>query len=114
MEPDNAMSASELMGLVNANLPTVVRAVMAAKRIKAVTLAEALDITPQTLNNKLHSRTEFKANELVGLAVGLDVPLSDLVAWAADGAAPIILVPAMNGQLEMSFFLAPPTLSVVG
>jgi hypothetical protein len=113
MEPQHDLTTPELMERVSANLPVVVRAVMGARNIKAVDLAKALDVTPQTLNNKLHSRTEFKANELVGLAEGLGVPISDLVAWAADGSAPIILVPGINGQMELALFLAPAPLVLV-
>lgn len=41
--------------------------------------AESIGLTPATFSSRLHGRTEWRMNELVGLAKALDIPFSSLV-----------------------------------
>lgn len=56
-----------------------IKAAMARRDWLGQKTAESIGLTPATFSSRLHGRTEWRMNELVGLAKALDIPFSSLV-----------------------------------
>lgn len=56
-----------------------VRAELARKRKTQGDLAEALEMSPQTLSTRLTGKVDFTIPEIVAVAIYLDVPLATFI-----------------------------------
>ncbi len=56
-----------------------IKAAMARRDWLGQKTAESIGLTPATFSSRLHGRTEWRMNELVGRAKALDIPFSSLV-----------------------------------
>lgn len=57
---------------------TKLNSLIVSKGLKKRSIAQNLQITPASFNNKLYNRTEFKASEVESLCNILDIDINDI------------------------------------
>lgn len=62
---------------------TEIRGLMAARRLRNIDLARALDVSTTTAGNRLSGEGDLSLNDVETIAAWLDVPITRIIAPAA-------------------------------
>lgn len=68
------------MGMTNQRLSDNIRAEMARKRMTQKQVADVLELTQQSVNDRLQGRTPWRVDELTRLAESLEIEPAVLLA----------------------------------